>query len=126
MEYSDKKPDFENHNYIHDDNEPLLDLKNQNLNYEQERKILKYGALKSSVLIYQMTVGIAMYTLQKPLYEAGILWGVLVSFIMYYATTYGLVQIAQIVDKLEAENPEGSRVISFYGKHNHLNSRFIG
>ncbi len=77
--------------------------KDESLNYEEKRVLLKLGTFKSAVLLFQGTVGLVLFTLQKPLEMVGLVWGFFVTIISGYITCYGLLQMASLATEVETD-----------------------
>ena len=77
--------------------------KDDSLDYEEKRVLLKLGYFKSAVLLFQGTVGLSLFTMQKPLQMVGLLWGFFITIITGYITCYGLVVLSHLAFEIEAD-----------------------
>ena len=84
------------------------------MSYETERQSLKFGVLMSAYLMFQSTVGISVFCLQKPFSDAGLLWSLAISAFCCYVTTYGLLTILKLVHQMESENEVKKRYQNLY------------
>jgi len=76
---------------------------NEGEDYEEKRAALKLGYWKSAVLLFQGTVGLSMFTLQKPLAMVGLYWGFILTIIIGYITCYGLVRLSNLSAEIETD-----------------------
>ena len=77
--------------------------------YEETRRKLKYGLLTSAMMMFNITVGIGLFTLHYPLQQVGIVWGFCLNIIVCFVTTYGLVMLNNVAKMLEAEGETQER-----------------
>ena len=77
--------------------------KDQSMDYEEKRVLLKLGTFKSALMLIQGTVGISLFTLQKPLEMVGIAWGGFITVLSCYITVYGLVQLSSLAAEIEVD-----------------------
>lgn len=74
--------------------------------YSQNRDKLKFTTLETSIILFEATVGIGLFTLHYPLKDSGVIWGLILSILLYFLTTYGLTLYDKISIILEKENQE--------------------
>ena len=87
--------------------------KDESMDYEDKRIMLKMGNFKSAVLLFQGTVGLALFTMQKPLQMAGLAWGTVITIVAGYVTSYGLVVLNEIATELEADFNHKRKIKNF-------------
>lgn len=80
------------------------------INYEDKRLTLKFGSLNSAILIFQSTVGVSLFSLQKALQMVGIVWGGFLTFVGCYLTTYGLYLLSETAGLVEDEKRMDKRI----------------
>jgi hypothetical protein len=91
----------------HKASELLTFLDDEEQGYEDARNKLKLDWLPTSVLVFQATVGISLYTLHQPLSKAGLYLGGLITPFVWYLATYGL-QFYEIVARGIEEEAGGN------------------
>ncbi len=64
---------------------------------------LKFNKWNSAIIIFQQTVGVSLFSLQKALQMVGIVWGGFLTFIGCYLTTYGLILLSNTAGEIEDE-----------------------
>jgi len=84
------------------------------MSYESERQRLKLGTLMSAYLMFQSTVGISLFTLQKPFNQAGLVWSFFITCLCCYITTYGLLTILRLVRQIELDHKVEKRFQNLY------------
>ena len=94
----------------------LKDVSTEGETYEQSRERLKYGKFKSVFFYWSTVDGIVMLTLQQPLYQVGLLAGLIINVLLTVLTVYGLQIYNYIADKVEDERGDNKRVTSIQGK----------
>lgn len=82
-----------------------------NITYQDRRQQLKIGWFGSYMLIYQAAVKTAFFTLQRPVYKAGLLWSCFLNVIICYITYRGLIIYDNIATLLEKEQPHTNKRI---------------
>jgi amino acid permease len=87
------------------------------LTYRQEREKLKYSKFSSSLMLFQSTVGIGLFTLHKPMLHVGVFWAFFLNILVGFITTYGLCLLDEVSTKLEEDNPNSERVRGIKGKN---------
>lgn len=87
--------------------------KDESMDYEEKRIMLKLGNFKSALLLFQGTVGLALFTMQKPLQMVGLAWGTVITIIAGYVTSYGLIVLNEIANELEADFNHKRKIKNF-------------
>ena len=95
------------------------------VNYEEERSKHKLNFFKSALLFIQSAAGISLFTLQKPLQMVGLLGGFLLTLLVGYITTYGLVTLSTLASDIEKESGFKRRVKNFYELTEHIEGSHV-
>jgi hypothetical protein len=99
--------------------------KDDSLDYEEKRVLLKLGTFKSAVLLFQGTVGLVLFTLQKPLEMVGLAWGLVVTIISGYITCYGLLQMASLATEVETDFNFKRKIKNFDELARQIQGRYV-
>ena len=97
----------------------------QLLNYEEERKILKFGEFNSAILIFQQCVGVSLFSLQKALQMVGVIWGGFLTLVGCYLTTYGLILLSVTAGEIEEELRMEKRIKNLDELASHIDYKHI-
>lgn len=95
------------------------------INYEDKRLTLKFGSLNSAILIFQSTVGVSLFSLQKALQMVGLLWGGLLTLVGCYLTTYGLYLLSETAGLVEEERQLEKRLKNTEEMATYIDYRYI-
>lgn len=86
------------------------------LTYRESREKLKYNGFSSSLMLFQSTVGIGLFTLHNPMMHVGVFWALFLNIVVACITTYGLSLLNEVSCKLEDdEGDDCERVRSYKG-----------
>jgi Transmembrane amino acid transporter protein len=99
--------------------------KDESMDYEDKRIMLKLGNFKSALLLFQGTVGLALFTMQKPLQMAGLAWGTVITIIAGYTTSYGLIVLNEIATELEADFNHKRKIKNFDELTRQINGKSV-
>src|SRR3990167_2822079 len=66
--------------------------------------------VNSGILIFQQTVGVSLFSLQKALQMAGLYWGLFLTVIGCYLTTYGLLLLSNTAGEVEDREKLDKRI----------------
>ena len=66
--------------------------------------------MNSGILIFQQTVGVSLFSLQKALQMVGLYWGLFLTFIGCYLTTYGLLLLSHTAGEIEDREKLDKRI----------------
>ena len=75
--------------------------------------------------MFQTTVGISLFTLQNPFSEAGLLWSLIICIFCCYLTSYGLLNILNLVTEVETVNGTEKRFQNLYSVAKYLNGPHV-
>ena len=97
----------------------------ESMNYEDKRSLLKLGNFKSALLLFQGTVGLSMFTLQKPMEMVGLYWGLIVTIVVGYITTVGLVLLCNLAQQIEVDEGLKRKIKNFEEITRHLKGAHV-
>jgi amino acid permease len=66
--------------------------------------------VNSGILIFQQTVGVSLFSLQKALQMVGLYWGLFLTFLGCYLTTYGLLLLSNTAGEIEDRENMDKRI----------------
>lgn len=93
--------------------------------YEEKRSQLKLNTWKSSMLLFQGTMGLSLFTIQKPLQMVGLIWGIIITIITGYITCYGLVRLSNLATEIEQDIGSKHKLKNFDELTRHINGPHI-
>ena len=95
------------------------------VDYEEQRVLLKLGYWKSALLLFQGTVGLSIFTMQKPLQMVGLLWGLVITVVTGYVACYGLVHMARLASDIEADFNFKRKIKNFEELCKQINGKYV-
>lgn len=103
----------------------FLDKNEGGESYEATRDNLKLDWLMGSILVFQATAGVSLYTLQISLYKTGLYSGFFITLVVWYFTCYGLRFYEFTARGIEADIGNGFRVKNAQDLCNHISGNYI-
>lgn len=97
----------------------------ESVDYEEKRVNMKLSPWKSALLLFQGTVGLSMFTLQKPLQMTGLYWGIFVTAVVGYVTSYGLIVVTNLAVDIESDFEYKTKIKNFDELTSQIKGRLV-
>ena len=72
-------------------------------NYDAKREKAKLGGVAVCIMIFKTTIGVGIFTFPYAFCLCGVVWGSLLSALVFYMTIYGILQLIILVNRIETD-----------------------